>query len=78
VPANKITAGLAFYGRTMKVKTDITKELSQFQEIEAGAPKGDSDDAYWNDPYCNVEPAGFSGNTIEINFILVQHINSLI
>lgn len=61
VPANKITAGLAFYGRTMKAKADMTKQLSQFQESETGAPKGDSDDAYWNDPSCNVEPAGLSG-----------------
>lgn len=39
----------------------MTVSRSQFQEIEAGAPKGDSDDAFWSDPYCNKEPGGVSG-----------------
>lgn len=62
----------------MKAKTDMTQGLSQFQESEAGAPKGDSDDAYWNDPYCNAEPAGLSGNTIKISFYLAPLNNCLI
>ncbi|CEP15061.1 hypothetical protein [Parasitella parasitica] len=61
VPADKITAGLAFYGRAIKAQVDMTQQRNQFQSSETGAPKGDSDDAYWNDPYCNKEPAGLSG-----------------
>ncbi|KAI9254377.1 glycoside hydrolase [Helicostylum pulchrum] len=60
VPADKITAGLAFYGRSMKVQTSMT-ERNQFEKSVVGAPKGDSDDAYWDDPYCNKEPGGLSG-----------------
>ncbi|EPB85064.1 hypothetical protein HMPREF1544_08193 [Mucor circinelloides 1006PhL] len=61
VPADKITAGLAFYGRAMKAQVDMRQQRSQFQASEAGAPKGDSDDAYWTDPYCNKEAGGLSG-----------------
>ncbi|KAI7901756.1 glycoside hydrolase [Cokeromyces recurvatus] len=61
VPANKITAGLPFYGRAIKAKNDMTREISQFQDAELGAPKGDSDDSYWSDPYCTTEPEGYSG-----------------
>ncbi|KAI8878202.1 glycoside hydrolase family 18 protein [Backusella circina FSU 941] len=61
VPANKITAGLAFYGRSMKAEVDMTAEPHQYQKSEVGAPKGDSDDAYWADPYCNLDIAGLSG-----------------
>ncbi|OAD09139.1 glycoside hydrolase family 18 protein, partial [Mucor lusitanicus CBS 277.49] len=61
VPADKITAGLAFYGRAMKAQVDMRQQRNQFQASEAGAPKGDSDDAYWTDPYCNKEAGGLSG-----------------
>lgn len=61
MPASKITAGLAFYGRTMKAEVDMTAEPHQYQKSEVGAPKGDSDDAYWADPYCNLDIAGLSG-----------------
>ena len=61
VPADKITAGLAFYGRAMKAQVDMTEQRNQFQASETGAPKGDSDDAFWSDPYCNLEPGGLSG-----------------
>ncbi|KAL9556860.1 hypothetical protein MBANPS3_001682 [Mucor bainieri] len=61
VPAEKITAGLAFYGRAMKAQVDMRQQRTQFQASEAGAPKGDSDDAYWSDPYCNKEASGLSG-----------------
>ncbi|GAN08582.1 chitinase [Mucor ambiguus] len=61
VPADKITAGLAFYGRAMKAQVDMRQQRTQFQASEAGAPKGDSDDAYWTDPYCNKEAGGLSG-----------------
>ncbi|KAK4521768.1 COPII subunit [Mucor velutinosus] len=61
VPADKITAGLAFYGRAMKAQVDMRQQTDQFQASEAGAPKGDSDDAYWSDPYCNKEAGGLSG-----------------
>ncbi|KAI8974339.1 glycoside hydrolase, partial [Pilobolus umbonatus] len=61
VPSDKITAGLAFYGRGIKAKVDMTKENNQYQLSEIGAPKGDSDDAYWTDPFCNKVDGGLSG-----------------
>ncbi|KAI9487823.1 MAG: glycoside hydrolase [Benjaminiella poitrasii] len=61
VPASKITAGLPFYGRSMKVKQDAEEEGSQYKAAEAVTPEGDSDDIYWNDPYCTKEPGGLSG-----------------
>lgn len=46
----------------MKAQGDMSISRNQFQDSIAGtAPKGDSDDAYWNDPYCNKEPGGLSG-----------------
>ncbi|KAL0077029.1 glycoside hydrolase [Phycomyces blakesleeanus] len=61
VPAEKITAGLAFYGRSIKAKVDMSLHKSQYQPSEVGAPKGDSDDAWWSDPYCPKDGAGVSG-----------------
>ncbi|CAO3687683.1 hypothetical protein G6F70_001222 [Rhizopus microsporus] len=63
VPSEKITAGLPFYGRAIKANVNMhaTQPLNQYQPAQVGAPKGDSDDAYWDDPYCNVEPGGLSG-----------------
>ncbi|RUS17542.1 glycoside hydrolase superfamily [Endogone sp. FLAS-F59071] len=61
VPASKIVAGLAFYGHTIKANEDMTKTGSQFQACTIGAPLGDSDDAYWQDPYCSKDPGGYGG-----------------
>ncbi|KAG0172613.1 hypothetical protein DFQ28_010185 [Apophysomyces sp. BC1034] len=60
VPANKINTGLAFYGRSMTAKADMSGS-SQYQPAQIGAPKGDSDDAYWADPYCPQDIDGVSG-----------------
>ncbi|KAG2220308.1 hypothetical protein INT45_009941, partial [Circinella minor] len=61
-PAEKITAGLAFYGRSMLTEVDMTLDpTSQYQTAKIGAPKGDSDDAYWSDPYCGADISGTSG-----------------
>ncbi|KAI8049148.1 glycosyl hydrolases family 18-domain-containing protein [Gilbertella persicaria] len=62
VPSNKITAGLAFYGRSIKAQVDMTQApTNQFQASEIGAPQGDADDGIWADPYCESEPASYSG-----------------
>ncbi|KAI7869672.1 glycoside hydrolase [Spinellus fusiger] len=61
VPAEKITAGLAFYGRSIVSRGDMSLLESQFQASEVGAKKGDSDDAWWVDPSCPSDGAGFSG-----------------
>ncbi|KAI9261073.1 glycoside hydrolase [Sporodiniella umbellata] len=62
VPAEKITAGLAFYGRSMKTNVNmISDPTNQYQSSQVGAPQGDSDDAYWNDASCNSEAGGLSG-----------------
>ncbi|KAI8148417.1 glycosyl hydrolases family 18-domain-containing protein [Fennellomyces sp. T-0311] len=61
VPAEKMTAGLAFYGRSIQAQTDMSKNPSQYQQSKVGAPKGDSDDAYWSDPYCAADVDGTSG-----------------
>lgn len=37
------------------------EQRSQFLDSVVGAPKGDSDDAYWDDPYCNKDTGGLSG-----------------
>lgn len=34
---------------------------NQFQNTVPGAPKGDSDDAIWDDPYCDKDVGGLSG-----------------
>ncbi|KAI9243398.1 glycoside hydrolase [Phascolomyces articulosus] len=61
-PAEKITAGLAFYGRSIQAQVDMTKNPSiQYQKAKVGAPKGDADDAYWSDPYCASDVDGTSG-----------------
>ncbi|ORZ08325.1 glycoside hydrolase [Absidia repens] len=61
VPSKKINAGLAFYGRSMQATTDMTNTKSQYQEALVGAPKGDSDDAYWANPFCSADIDGLSG-----------------
>jgi chitinase len=52
----------------MTAQGDMTVQRSQFQSSEIGAPKGDADDAYWGDPYCNADTAGFSGKYPNIKF----------
>ncbi|CAO3588910.1 unnamed protein product [Absidia cylindrospora] len=61
VPASKIVPGLAFYGRSSTSKVDMSK-TNQYQKQVAGSPpSGDSNDAYWQDPYCSKDPGGLSG-----------------
>ena len=46
----------------MQTEGDMTLDPStQYQAGKIGAPKGDSDDAYWSDPYCAADIAGTSG-----------------
>jgi GH18 family chitinase len=59
VPAEKINAGLAYYGRA--IESTERMENSQYATSKKGAPKGDSDDAYWQDPFCQLDQGGFSG-----------------
>lgn len=59
VPANKINAGLAYYGRAMQTVDNM--QDTQYAASIKGAPKGDSDDAYWQDPSCHLDEGGFSG-----------------
>ncbi|KAI9488066.1 glycosyl hydrolases family 18-domain-containing protein [Zychaea mexicana] len=62
IPGEKLTAGLAFYGRSMQAQVDMTENpLSQYQAAKVGAPKGDADDAYWSNPYCAADIDGTSG-----------------
>jgi len=59
VPAEKINAGLAYYGRSMQTVENMHD--TQYVSSVKGAPKGDSDDAYWQDPSCHLDEGGFSG-----------------
>ncbi|KAI8376068.1 glycoside hydrolase [Radiomyces spectabilis] len=61
VPAEKLTAGMAYYGRAMQASVDMRASKSQYQQSVVGAPKGDSDDAYWADPFCPEDIDGLSG-----------------
>ncbi|KAK4512505.1 uncharacterized protein ATC70_003206 [Mucor velutinosus] len=62
VPANKLTGGLPFYGRSTVASEDMTKSSSLYQGQESGdPPKGDSDDAEWQDPNCAKSPSSLSG-----------------
>ncbi|KAI8080054.1 glycosyl hydrolases family 18-domain-containing protein [Halteromyces radiatus] len=61
VPASKIIPGVAFYGRSATATVDMSK-TNQYQPQNAGnPPSGDSNDAYWQDPYCSKDPGGVSG-----------------
>ncbi|ORX56719.1 glycoside hydrolase [Hesseltinella vesiculosa] len=61
VPASKIVPGVAFYGRSATATVDMSN-TNQYQPQNAGnPPSGDSDDAYWQDPYCSKDPGGVSG-----------------
>ncbi|KAJ2800114.1 hypothetical protein H4R20_004183 [Coemansia guatemalensis] len=49
-PANKLTAGIGFYGRSTIAKEDMTKDSkNQYQPQEQTVPLGDSEDAPWYD-----------------------------
>ncbi|KAJ2851072.1 hypothetical protein IWW36_001419 [Coemansia brasiliensis] len=49
-PANQLTAGLAFYGRSTIAKQDMTKDpKNMYQPQESVVPLGDSEDASWFD-----------------------------
>ncbi|KAI7872841.1 glycoside hydrolase superfamily [Spinellus fusiger] len=62
VPANKLVAGLAFYGRATTATVDMTKTKSQYQSQRAGVvPSADRYDGYWQDASCPSTPGGFSG-----------------
>ncbi|KAI8393756.1 glycoside hydrolase [Radiomyces spectabilis] len=62
MPASKIVPGVAFYGRSATATVDMTKTKSQYQgQVPGQPPKGDSYDAYWQDPYCSKDPGGLSG-----------------
>lgn len=60
MPANKISPGLAFYGRATTTTQAIKNNLYQPQ-VQGQVPKGDSYDAFWQDPYCSKDPGGNSG-----------------
>ncbi|KAI7852427.1 glycoside hydrolase superfamily [Circinella umbellata] len=61
MPANKISPGLAFYGRSVTTKGDMSKTNQYQPQIPGQLPKGDSFDAFWQDPYCSKDPGGMSG-----------------
>ncbi|RUP48953.1 glycosyl hydrolases family 18-domain-containing protein [Jimgerdemannia flammicorona] len=59
VAASKIVAGLAFYGRSSQA-LGVTGD--QYMASQVGHPPiGDEHDAFWKDPSCSLDPAGFSG-----------------
>ncbi|KAJ2853662.1 hypothetical protein GGI22_004784, partial [Coemansia erecta] len=61
-PADKILAGLAFYGRSLTAKTDMSIEAwNLYQPHEATVPRGDDDDGLWADRHCADRKPSFSG-----------------
>ncbi|KAJ2745597.1 hypothetical protein GGI20_002032 [Coemansia sp. BCRC 34301] len=49
-PANQLTAGIGFYGRSTIASQDMTKDpTNQYQPQQAVVPLGDSEDAPWYD-----------------------------
>ncbi|CDH54683.1 glycoside hydrolase family 18 protein [Lichtheimia corymbifera JMRC:FSU:9682] len=61
VPASKISPGLAFYGRSTTSTVDMSKTNQYQPQVKGKPPKGDSLDAYWQDPNCPKDPGGMSG-----------------
>ncbi|KAI9314086.1 glycoside hydrolase superfamily [Dichotomocladium elegans] len=61
MPAEKVSAGLAFYGRSATATVDMTNTDQYQPQVSGQAPQGDSFDAYWQDPYCAKDPGGLSG-----------------
>lgn len=39
----------------------MTKTNQYQPQVQSKPPKGDSNDAYWQDPYCSKDPGGLSG-----------------
>ncbi|KAJ2721830.1 hypothetical protein GGI07_003713 [Coemansia sp. Benny D115] len=49
-PANQLTAGIGFYGRSTIASVDMTKDpTNQYQPQQSVVPLGDSEDASWYD-----------------------------
>ncbi|KAJ2482215.1 hypothetical protein IWW56_001236 [Coemansia sp. RSA 2131] len=49
-PANQLTAGIGFYGRSTIANVDMTKDpKNQYQSQQSTVPLGDSEDASWYD-----------------------------
>ncbi|KAJ2721832.1 hypothetical protein GGI07_003715 [Coemansia sp. Benny D115] len=49
-PANQLTAGIGFYGRSTIASVDMTKDpTNQYQPQQSVVPLGDSEDAPWYD-----------------------------
>ncbi|KAG2206558.1 glycoside hydrolase superfamily [Mucor mucedo] len=61
VPANKLTGGLAFYGRSTTAEEDMSKGSMYQDQVTGDPPKGDSFDASYQDPYCSKDPGGLTG-----------------
>ncbi|KAI0244325.1 hypothetical protein L0F63_004704 [Massospora cicadina] len=60
-PASKLTAGLAFYGRTLIAKADMNEiPENMYQPKESETPKGDSSDSNAPNSFCN-EGTFYSG-----------------
>lgn len=43
------------------VTVDMTKTNQYQPQVQSKPPKGDSNDAYWQDPHCSKDPGGVSG-----------------
>ncbi|KAJ1986126.1 hypothetical protein EDC05_006411 [Coemansia umbellata] len=60
-PADKILAGIAFYGRSLTTETDMSAEAwNLYQPHEEAVPRGDDDDGLWADK-CSNKPPSYSG-----------------
>ncbi|KAJ2887987.1 hypothetical protein IWW38_005026, partial [Coemansia aciculifera] len=61
-PANQITAGIAFYGRSATAKVDMSAQPWNVYQAQEGnaVPRGDNDDGLWADR-CTGKPASYSG-----------------
>ncbi|KAJ1999570.1 hypothetical protein H4R26_005006 [Coemansia thaxteri] len=60
-PASKITAGIAFYGRSATSTVDMSAQpWNVYQAQVAAVPRGDDDDGLWADR-CTGKPPSYSG-----------------
>ncbi|KAJ1661841.1 hypothetical protein IW140_006386 [Coemansia sp. RSA 1813] len=61
-PAEKILAGLAFYGRSLTAKSDMSKDSWNLYQLHEGVvPRGDDDDGLWADRHCADRKPSYSG-----------------
>ncbi|KAJ2887552.1 hypothetical protein FB639_001233 [Coemansia asiatica] len=61
IPAEKLVAGLPFYGRTVTAMGDMTEAKDMYESLKRSLiPQGDSDDIEESDPSCG-GPKAFSG-----------------